>query len=147
MKERDRAIMLRLVITMLLGVSVTAVSGYSCKSSPKAGMEINGSVIDYQTNAPAKGVEVKLYTYHMNPVLPYLPPTGHILNTDITGEGGKYKLEVSTDLMMKLEEQGYSRVVVYVAPGISGFKVVDLADGTVTTVDLAIGAPAPSAVK
>lgn len=145
--NKYRAIAIHLVLAVLLGFSLMLALACSNKSSPKEGMEINGAVTDYRDNAPAKGVEVRLYTYHLNPVIQYLPPTGHILNTAITDEEGKYKLEISPDLLIKLEEQGYSKVVVYVAQGMSGFRVVDVADGTIIVVDLVIGSPAPSAAK
>jgi len=144
--NKDRRIPPHAVLAALLGLSLLFMLECSAESSPKAGMEITGTVTDYQNNAPAKGIEVKLYTYHPNPVLEYLPPTGHIMGTDITNEEGRFKLNVGSDLLARLEKQGYNRVVVFVAPGISGFKVIDLADGAIT-VDLVTGAPAPAGMK
>jgi hypothetical protein len=143
--DNNRVTAIHVVLAVLLGFSLISASACTGRSSTKAGIEINGTVTDYRNNVPAKDIEVKLYTYHPEPVLEYLPPTGHILNTDITDEDGKYKFEVDSDLLMKLEKQGYSKLVVYVAPGLSGFKVIDLVDGTRIVVDVVTGAPAPSA--
>lgn len=145
-KYKAKRITLHLLFAILLGLSVVFMFGCSTKSSPETGLNITGVVTNYQNNAPAKGIEVKLYTYHPNPVLEYLPPTGHVIGTDITNEEGKYRLNVDADLFRKLENQGYSKVVVFVAPGISGFRVIDLTDGTIV-VDLVTGAPAPSGTK
>jgi hypothetical protein len=116
------------------------------EASTKKTLNITGVVTDYQSNAPAKSIEVKLYTFHQNPVLEYLPPTGHILDTDITNEEGKFQLLVNADLFRKLEQLSYKKLVVFVAPGISGFKVIDLSNGTIG-VDLVTGAPAPAGMK
>ncbi len=144
--NKDKRIRLHTILAVLLGFSLLFMLGCSAESSPKAAMEITGTVTNYQNNAPAKGIEVKLYTYHANPVLEYLPPTGHIIGTDITNEEGRFKHKVGSELLVKLEKQGYNKVVVFVAPGISGFKVIDLADRAVE-VNLVIGAPAPAGMK
>jgi len=105
-------------------------------------MSITGTVTEYKSGAPASGTEVELYTHHPNPRLEYLPPTGHVIGSDITNEDGKYWIEVDVDFFKKLAEVGYNKLVVFVTPGIGGWKVVDLVEGIID-VDLVIGAPAP----
>ena len=145
-KYKAGTITLKLLLVILLGLFLVFIFGCSIKSSLNTGLTITGVVTNYLDNTPAKSIEVKLYTYHPDPVLEYLPPTGHILNTAVTNEEGKYQLSIDTDLFQKLENQDYNKVVVFVAQGISGFKVIDLADETIS-VDLVIGAPAPSTTK
>jgi len=134
------------LLTIVLGLTLVFSFGCSTKPSPKTGMDIVGLVTEYQGGVPAKGIEVKLYTYHPNPLIEYLPPTGHVIDSDTTTEEGKYRLQVDTDLFRRLEELGYNKLVVFVAPGISGFKIIDLAEGIVE-VDLITGAPAPAGTK
>lgn len=145
-KDRCNRIAVHIVLAILLGLCLMSALACSTKLSAKASIEITGVVTNYQDNTLAKGIEVRLYSYHPNPVLEYLPPTGHILDTEFTNEEGKFKFEVGSDLLVKLEKQGYHEVVVYVAPGISGFQVIDLAD-RIPIVNLAIGAPAPAGMK
>jgi hypothetical protein len=106
-------------------------------------MTITGVVTHYESGAAVSGIEVKLYTYHPNPVLEYLPPTGHVIESDITTGQGNYQFEVNADLFQELIELDYSKLVVFVAPGGGGWKVIDLAEGTIEA-DLVTGAPAPS---
>jgi hypothetical protein len=120
--------------------------GCSSQPSPQKTLSIFGVVTYYQTDTPARDIEVKLYTYHLNPLIEYLPPIGHILNTDITDEAGRYRLEVDVDLFNKLEKLNYQKLVVFVAQGISGFKIIDLSSGT-KEVNLVNDAPAPASVK
>jgi hypothetical protein len=126
-----------LVLLLLGGV------GCGTPSALENTMTVTGVVTDYETGVPVSSIEVKLYTYHPNPVLEYLPPTGHVIGSDITTEEGEYRIEVNADLFQRLKELDYNKLVVFVAPGIEGFKVIDLARGVVT-VDLVSGAPAPS---
>ena len=139
---------MRLIIqagAILTCLALLLPGSIGCGAPPALGniMTITGIVTDYETGAPASGIEVGLYTYHPHPVLEYLPPTGHIIGSDITTEEGKYQIEVDADLFQSLAELDYNKLVVFVAPGIGGFKVIDLAQRTIA-VDLVSGAPAPS---
>lgn len=131
-----------LTCLILLLAWCVGCTGEVTPPSPESTMTITGVVTDYESGATVGGVEVKLYTYHPNPRLEYLPPTGHLIGSDITNEDGKYRIEVDVDLFKRLAELGYNKLVVLVTPGVGGWKVVDLVEGTID-VDLVIGTPAP----
>jgi len=138
----------RLVRAISISLALLLMGCFGCKGevvlpSPGGGMSITGTVTEHKSGAPASGIEVKLYTYHPNPVLGYLPPTGHVIGSDITTEQGEYQIEVNAGLFQRLMELDYNKLVVFVAPGVGGFEVIDLAEGTIE-VDLVTGAPAPS---
>jgi len=140
--------LLRLVGAGLISLLMVTASSIGCGKempplSPESPMTVTGIVTEYESGATAGGIEVKLFTYHPNPRLEYLPPTGHVIGSDITTEEGKYRIEVGTDLLQKLVELGYDKLVVFVASGVGGWKVIDLAGGTIE-VDLVTGAPVPS---
>jgi hypothetical protein len=139
---------MRLIIpagAILTCLALLLLGSIGCGAPPALGniMTITGIVTDYESEVPVNSIEVGLYTYHPNPVLEYLPPTGHIIGADITTEEGKYQIEVNADLFQSLAELDYNKLVVFVAPGIGGFKVIDLAQRAIA-VDLVSGAPAPS---
>jgi len=131
-----------LTCLILLLAWCVGCTGEVTPPSPESTMTITGVVTDYESGATVGGVEVKLYTYHPNPLFEYLPPTGHLIGSDITNEDGKYRIEVDVDLFKRLAELGYNKLVVLVTPGVGGWKVVDLVEGTID-VDLVIGTPAP----
>jgi len=134
------------LVFILVICSLFLTFGCSTNPAPQKPLIITGVVTDYQNNAPARNIEVQLYTYHPNPLIEYLPPTGHIIDSVFTTEQGKYQLQVDADLFARLEKLGYDKLVVFVAQGISGFKVINLSDGTVE-VNLITGAPAPAGTK
>jgi hypothetical protein len=138
----------RLTGTIVACLALFLLGGIGCGTppSPESSMTVTGVVTDYEGGVPASNIEVRLYTYHLNPVLEYLPPTGHAIGADISTEEGKYRIEVDADLFQKLKELHYNKLVVFVAPGIGGFKVIDFARGT-TAVNLVSGAPAPSSTS
>ena len=120
--------------------------GCSANPAPQNLLVITGVVTDYQSKALAKNIEVQLYTYHPNPIIEYLPPTGHVIDSVFTTEEGKYRLQVDANLFVRLQKLGYDKLVVFVGPAGSGFKVINLRDGTVE-VNLITGAPAPAGTK
>jgi len=138
----------KLVWLIIACLALLLLGGIGCGAevvppSPGSSMTIIGVVTDYKSEVPVSNIEVRLYTYHPHPVFEYLPPTGHVIGSDITTAEGKYRLEVNADLFQSLKKLDYNKLVVFVAPGIDGFKVVDLARVAVA-VDLVTGAPVPS---
>jgi len=138
--------LLRVVVATLV-CFIMAASSIGCGKevtvpATENTMMITG-VVTAPSGTPENGVEVKLFTYHLNPVLEYLPPTGHVINSTLTTGEGRYQMEVNPDLLQKLLKLGYNKLVVYVAPGTGGFRVVDLAACSVE-VNLVTGGPAPA---
>ncbi len=96
---------------------------------------ISGTVTDYSSGEPLKGIEVVAYTYQQPP-LEYLPPLGEKITKTSSDEEGRYELHVPADYKNK-------KIVVFCHDAIEGWKVINIIEPT-GGIDLVFGVPVPT---
>ncbi|MCW3134855.1 MAG: carboxypeptidase-like regulatory domain-containing protein [Methanophagales archaeon] len=124
----------RLLFVLLYASLVTVIAMAGC-IQPE--ITISGTVTNYSSGEPLKGIEVAVYTYQQPP-LEYLPPLGEKIANASSDEQGRYVLRVPANYKNK-------KVVVFCHDVAEGWEVINITE-PIKGIDLVFGAPAPIGV-
>lgn len=122
------------LFVLLCASLVTVMSMAGC-IQPE--ITIHGTVTDYSSGEPLKGIEVAVYIYQQPP-LEYLPPLGEKIANTTSDEQGRYELHVPADYKNK-------KIVIFCHDAPEGWEVINITEST-EGIDLVFGAPAPIGV-